>query len=35
MTGAVAAIAEPPQKEEPTPIKIEDLAGILIYLKIM
>ena len=35
MTGAVAAIAEPPQIEEPTPIKIEDLAGILINLKIM
>ena len=33
MTGAVAAIAEPPQIEEPTPIKIEDLAGILINLK--
>ena len=35
MTGAVAAIAEPPQIEEPTPIKIEDFAGILINLKIM
>ena len=27
MTGAVAAIAEPPQMEEPTPTKIEVLEG--------
>ena len=30
MTGAVAAIAEPPQIEEPTPINTEILLGIFI-----
>ena len=32
MTGAVAAIAEPPQMEEPTPTNVEILLGICIHL---
>ena len=32
ITGAVAAIAEPPQMEEPTPIRVEILEGICIVL---
>jgi len=32
ITGAVAAIAEPPQMEEPTPIKVEIFDGICIIL---
>ncbi len=32
MTGAVAAIADPPQMEEPTPIKAEVFVGIFIAL---
>ena len=31
-TGAVAAMAEPPQMEEPTPMRVEILAGIFISL---
>ena len=30
MTGAVAAMAEPPQMEEPTPTKVEIFPGIRI-----
>jgi hypothetical protein len=33
ITGAVAAIAEPPQMEEPTPIKIEIFAGTCMTLR--
>ena len=33
ITGAVAAIAEPPQIEEPTPTKVEILPGICITLQ--
>ena len=32
MTGAVAAMAEPPQIEEPTPTKVEIFAGVFITL---
>ena len=32
MTGAVAAIAEPPQIDEPTPISVEMFAGVFISL---
>ncbi len=32
ITGAVAAIADPPQIEEPTPIKVEIVAGIFHHL---
>ena len=32
MTGAVAAIAEPPQIDDPTPTKVEILVGILAIL---
>lgn len=32
ITGAVAAIAEPPQIEEPTPIRVETFAGVFINL---
>ena len=33
MTGAVAAMAEPPQIEEPTPISVATLLGICIHLR--
>ena len=33
MTGAVAAIADPPQMEEPTPTRMEVLEGTLIILR--
>ena len=32
MTGAVAAIAEPPQMEDPTPTRVEMLPGICMIL---
>ncbi len=32
ITGAVAAIAEPPQMEDPTPIKVEMFDGMFITL---
>lgn len=32
ITGAVAAIAEPPQIDEPTPISVQSLVGMFMYL---
>ena len=34
MTGAVAAIAEPPQIDEPMPINVHSFVGMFMYLQI-